>query len=92
MQLTFIFKLIDDTEEQDSRIKRQLEVREWIKQNKEHWAKITLNEQHYVVCTNSVGRSVEKRERSLEEIIRKVTKAQKFTSASPNSCTVDAYL
>jgi hypothetical protein len=76
-QMCFIFKF-EAPEEQERLIKRQLEVREWVKQNKEHWAKMTWNERHYVVCTNSVCCPVEKRRSRLEQFISKVTTADYF--------------
>ncbi len=45
-QMTLVLNRVDDFEEQDREIKRQLKVRESTQQNKEHWAKMTWDERH----------------------------------------------
>ena len=45
---------VEDPEERQILIERQMHVREWIKQNNEHWKKMTQDERHVAICSSTI--------------------------------------
>ena len=54
LEVLGIMCCIEDPGERKVLMERQMQVREWIKHNYEHWKKMKKDERHIVVCSSTI--------------------------------------